>query len=229
MSCLQSLGRDLWVVDFPFVMAGVRIGTRTTIVRTKEGLVLISPGAFEQAAREEVDELGPVVGLVAPNLMHHLFMGQAQQWWPQAKVWLAPGLEKKRPDLRYDHLLEEEAPTLWMEALDQLFVPGLPKLNETVFFHRSTGTLVLTDLAFNFSHCGHWLTRFFLKLNGALGRFGPTRALKGFFLQDRESFGQAVHRILEWPIEQVVVAHGEVVTTDGRAVVSQGFKGFDSG
>lgn len=226
MSKLKQWSEGLWTVDFPFSMSGIQLGTRSTLVRTEQGLVVISPGPFDSSLKREIDEIGAVVALVAPNKMHHLFMESAQRLWPEAQVWLAPGLEKKRPELAYHEILSGENSPFPQNEVEHVLVEGMPKLNETVFFHSASGTLILTDLAFNFCHCGHWLTRLFLKFNGALGTFGPTRVMKGYFLEDRELFGKAVSRLLEWPIERVILAHGEVLVEDAREAVSLAFKGF---
>lgn len=223
MNRLTGHSDGLWTLPFPFSMGGIQLGGRTTIVGTPQGLILISPGPLEADDLSEIRALGTVVGLIAPNLMHHLFMAAAQEQFPQAQVWLAPGLPQKRPDLKYDHLLGPAAPELWRDVLPQILVPGMPSINETVFFHAPSATLILTDLAFHCRHCSHWPTRAFLKLNGAWQRFGPTRLLRHYFLTDRQAFRSALQRILEWPFERVVVAHGEVLESGGREALRQAY------
>jgi hypothetical protein len=222
MNQLTPLDEGLWTIRFPFSMSGIHLGTRTTIVDMGDGLVLISPGPFSEPLLEEIRGLGPVRALVAPNMMHHLFMERAQRAFPEASVWLAPGLETKRPDLRFDEMLGAGQPP-WHESVEQIFVPGMPKLNETAFFHKTSSTLILTDLAFNFATCDHWPTKLVLRLNGALGRFGPSRLLRHFFLEDTGPFSQALSKILEWPFERVVVAHGEVLERGGQQAMREGY------
>lgn len=223
MNRVQRLAEGLWTIPFPFSMSGIQLGTRTTIVNTARGLVLISPGPFDDQTLDEVRSLGEVAGLVAPNLMHHLFMDKAQNWFPEARVWLAPGLDKKRPDLRYDELLGTQPAQLWSEQLEQIQVLGMPRLHETVFFHKASRTLILTDLAFNFHRCSHWPTRLVLSFNGALGRFGPSRLLRYFFLSQEGPFRESLAQILKWPFERVVVAHGEVLEAGGRQALQHGY------
>ena len=163
------------------------------------------------------------MGLIAPNMMHHLFMARAQEEFPQAKVWLAPGLPQKRPDLKYDQIVGQAVPDGCSEVLHQILVPGTPTLNETAFFHQPSATLILTDLAFNFRRCSHWPTRAFLRMNGAWERFGPTRLLRYYFLRDKEAFASAWERILEWPFDRVVVAHGDILESGGRDALRQAY------
>lgn len=227
MNTLERLAEGLWTVKFPFSMSGIKFGTRSTIVAVEGGLVIISPGPFGDETLAAIRELGEVRGLVAPNLMHHLFMDKAQESFPEAKVWLAPGLEEKRPDLKYDDTLDPQCPELWAGTLEQIQVSGMPKLRETAFFHRASSTLILTDLAFNFHHMDHWLTKLVLRFNGALGRFGPSRLLRHYFLRDEQPAAKALSAILEWPFERVVVAHGEILESGGQAALRQGYSWLD--
>ncbi len=223
MNNLTRLAEGLWTQPFPFSVGGCQLGTRSTIVKTDTGLTIISPGPFSKNQVAEIQELGPVVGLVAPNLMHHLFMAEAQKHFPEARVWIASGLEQKRKDLKFDDVLTDESPELWRDEMEQICVPGFPRLNETAFFHKSSRTLILTDLVFNFEAMDHTLTRWVLRMNGALGRFGPSRLLRYFFLQDQAVFSVVLAKILEWDIESVIVAHGKVLQSNGRNALREAY------
>lgn len=217
---MVSLGENIWSMPLPFSLAGCRLGTKTTIVRADGKLLLISPGPLERSDIDSINELGEVATLVAPNKMHHLYLSQCLQHFPKARVLLAPGLSGKRPDLAG---YEELPQSLEQWGLQQHLVRGLPDLNETAFFHTPSQTLILTDLAFHFPRHTHLPTRLFLRLNGALGRFGPTRMLKHVFLKDRNSFRTDMAKIMEWPIEKIVVGHGDDVLENGMARLQAAF------
>lgn len=207
-------------MSFPFSMGGLQMGTRTTILRSADQLVLISPGPFSEEDFESVEELGEVGTLAAPNLMHHLFMDRAVARYPSARVLLAPGLDEKRPDLKCDEVLSLNTR---LEGLEHVFLEGMPRLNECVFYHGTSRTLILTDLAFNFVEHDHRLTRWFLTLNRAYRRFGPSRLLRHLFLRDAASLRTGLEKVLEWPFERIVVAHGEVLESSGREVLRQSY------
>lgn len=199
---------------------GCKIGTTTTIVRSPEGVVLISPGPLTETNVRDIQEVGPVTLLIAPNKMHHLYLNQAIEHFPKARVLLAPGLAEKRPDLAGRESLPQ-ALDKW--GLEQKFVRGLPELNETIFFHTSSGTLIITDLAFHFPEHSHLPTRLFLWLNGALGRFGPTRMLRRVFLKESELFHHDMAEVLRWPIQNVVVGHGQEILGGGLEKMRKAF------
>ena len=195
------------------------MGTKTTIIRSGDELLLISPGPLDNHL-PEIQKLGRVTALVAPNMMHHLFLQDAIARFPEAEVHLAPGLSEKRPDLPAYSVLPVDF-SKW--DLEQRLMGGMPKLQETAFFHHKSGTLVLTDLAFNFREHPSLLMKILLWFNGVYGKFGPSRLLKYFFLKDRDALRADLEEVLKWPIEQIVVAHGENVEQNGSEVLRKSY------
>ena len=221
---MRSLDHDLWCIDHDLKQGpGVRIGTRTTIVRLPDGgLWVHSPGPLDEAITAEVAGLGPVRALVAPNLLHHLFVADWQRAFPEARTFAVPGLEKKRPNLRVDELLGDVAPEGWAGTLDLIVARGVPTIAEVVFRHRPTRTLILGDLAFNVRR-GDWSTRAIMTLNGAFGRFGPSRALRFGMVADKAALRETLATILSWEFDRVIVCHGDVLDTGGPEALLSGY------
>ena len=97
---LTSLHDDLWVVHHPNRFLGMQFGARMTIIRLPDGsLMLYSPVPISDALAAEIDQLGVVRYLVAPNLFHHLFVADAAARWPAAVLYAPFGLAEKRRDL----------------------------------------------------------------------------------------------------------------------------------
>src|SRR6185369_10481283 len=99
--------------------------------------------ALDPALRAELDALGRVAFAVAPNRVHHLYAGEVATAYPGTRLWIAPGLDRKRPDLAYEAILDDEAPVEWRGQVDQAFFRGRPYENEVAFFHRASRTLIL--------------------------------------------------------------------------------------
>jgi hypothetical protein len=200
---------------------GIALGARTTLVRLGDGkLWLHSPGPLTAPVRQWLDTHGPVGAIVAPSLLHHLFLEETARAFPDAPVFGPPGLAGK-VDVRAAVLAGGETP--WKGDLETLLVEGCPKMNELVFFHARTRTLVLTDLAFNFRSVDSRVTRIFLRVNGALDSFGPSRLAKRVFLKDKAKIRASLDRILAWDFDRVVVSHGDVLETGGRAALRDSF------
>lgn len=222
----RQVADDVHVLAVEFRIGGLDLGGRMTAVRLPDGgLWLHSPVRFSPEARAAVDALGPVRFLVAPNLMHHLYVQDWAAAYPDAKVAAPAALRRKRPDLRIDLELGDTAEASWAGVLDQVFVQGMPKVDELLFFHRPSQTLFVTDLAFNVHRTGSWFTRMYLKLSGAWQRLAPTMLVRSV-IKDREAVRASLARAQAWDVERVVVCHGDVVEQGGREAVRNAFARF---
>lgn len=213
---LRQLDDDLWVVDHrDFKMAGAAIGTRTTLIRLPDGaLFMHSPGPLSVSLAKQIDALGSVRFIVAPNEFHHLFVAENAKAWQDAEIHLAPGLAARRKDLSYTAELGDDPPAAWSAALDQCLMAGAPRVNEVVFLHRASRTLVLTDLAFNVRHAASRRARLFFRLTGVYGRFATSRLMR-MLARDRAAAKRSAERILGWDFERIIVSHGEVLDEGG--------------
>lgn len=217
---LEPLDADLWVAARPLPLPVGDVGTRMTVVRMGADLLLHSPVPPEPALREALDRLGRVRWLVGPNKVHHLFLGDFARAYPEAELCGAPGLAEKRRDLAFRHVLGD-GPAPWPDALLQQLFRGASALNEVVFLHRPSRTLLLTDLAFNV-HPAENRARLFHWLVGAVGRFGPHRLVRAL-IRDRAAARASRDAILAWDFERVVVTHGRVLERDGKAQLAEAF------
>ena len=212
---IDARAPDLWTIDHPLRLGGVEFGTRTTLVRLSSGDIFVhSPGPLGGGLGAQISALGSVRALVAPNKLHHLFVAENARAFPEATVYLAPGLAARRPQLPPAQTLQEQSPELWAGQLEQVWVRGAPTLEEVVFFHRASRTLLLTDLAFNFGAVSPWFSRVFLRAAGAYQRFGPSRVARRM-LRDRDLVGASLAQILAWDFDRIVVAHGDVLESGG--------------
>ena len=220
---LRELATDLWVTERPLRFVGIEVGCRMTVVRLAgRRLVVHSPVAPDPELVAEVGELGSVDWLVAPNRFHHLWVEPWSREFPEAAVLVAPGLEEKRPDLSVSAVLRNGAPAEWTGELELLPIEGAPMVNEVVLFHRPTSTLVVADLAFHIGPSSPWPTRLLFRLAGRPGELAPTAAEK-LLVRDRPAFRASLERVLSWPIERVIVAHGDVLEKGGGPALARGY------
>jgi hypothetical protein len=220
---LRRLAEDLWVAKRPQTFYGLPVGTRMTVIRLTGGrLLLHSPVVLDPDLRAELDAVGRVCFAVAPNRLHHLHAGEVARVYPGTRLWVAPGLPEKRPDLVFEAVLDDEAPQEWRGEVDQVFFRGRPYENEVAFFHRSSRTLVLCDLAFNFGPRTPAPTRLLMKLLRSYGRLGPSK-LDPLLIRDRAAARESLERILAWDFDRVIVAHGDVLESGGHAILREGY------
>jgi hypothetical protein len=220
---LLELAKEIWIAERHQRFYGLEVGTRMTVIRLADGsLLLHSPISLDPELRRELDAIGRVRFVVAPNRVHHLHAGEVAHAYPEARLWVAPGLERKRPDLVFVGVLGDEAPAEWKAEVDQVFFRGRPYENEVVFLHRASRTLIMCDLAFNFGPRTAAPTRLLMKLLRSYGRFGPS-TLDPLLIRDRRAARQSLERILAWDFDRVVVAHGDVLESGGREALRRGY------
>ena len=151
----KRVAEGVWIVDSgPLRVLGLPVPVRMTVFRLRSGdLLLHSPTRYDAALRDELERLGRVRHLVAPNSAHWTFLRDWQQACPEAVTWAAPGLrdraQVRRSGVRLDHDLGEAPPAEWAGEVAQAIVPGGVGFREVALLHRETRTLVLTDLVLN--------------------------------------------------------------------------------
>jgi hypothetical protein len=220
---LREITKNVWVAEGEARFWGAGLETRMTVLRLRDGgLFVHSPICLTPELKAALESVGPVRFVVAPNKYHHLFVGDYPAAFPDARLYAAPGLDRKRPDLTFHETLTDRAPAEWAEEIDPLVFWALPIFNEVVFLHRPSRTLVTTDLVFNFREIESRLLRLAMRLNGAYGRFGPSRLVR-LLTRDRASARESIQQILDWEFDRVVMAHGEIVETEGRKALRGAF------
>jgi len=224
---LQPFGPEIWLADGPEAeVIGFRYPTRMAVIRLAGGgLVVWSPVALSERLRGEVAELGEVRHLVAPNALHHLFLGAWRAAYPQARLHAAPGLAARRQDIGFDAELGDAPPPAWADDLDQVLMPGNRITTEVVFFHRRSATVLFTDLVQQFPPGWfHGWRAVIARLDLMTGSEPSVpRKFRAAFT-DRRAARVALRRILEWPARKVVMAHGVPVERDGQAFIARAFR-----
>jgi hypothetical protein len=219
MPHLQQLHADLWVCPVPYRA----MGRQLVVVRLSGGgLWIHSPIPVTPELRRELAELGEIRHVVGPNLMHDECLREFQESFPAAQFHAAPGLAAQKRDVRFDAELSDQPHRDWTGVLEQHVIAGMPKLNEVVFFHPGSASLVIADIAFNLGPEGPWFFALLMKLNGAWGRFGPSRLCR-MFMQDKAAVRASLDHILRWDFDRIIVGHGRNVATNGKRVLREAF------
>ena len=224
---LKQFGPEIWTADGPSVStAGFEYSTRMAVIRLSDGgLFVWSPVKLSDHLRADVDALGEVRHLVAPNSLHHLFLDDWRRAYTKARLHAAPGLRRKRKDIDFDGDLSNESVAEWAGDIDQVVVPGNLITTEVVFFHRKSATVLFADLV------QHFPAGWFSGWRGVVARWdlmvgsepAVPRKFRNTFI-DRRAARASLALILAWPSEKVLMAHGNPVNEDGRAFIGRAFR-----
>lgn len=229
---LQELGSGLWTLERQFRHFGVALlPSRTTLIRLRDGsLVVISPPPLvDPSTVTAIELIGPVQYVVVPNSFHYLCASEFMKHFPAASLLAAPGLPQRVPDLDVGAELEPRPPEAWSGVLEYVVLGPVRGVSEVLFFHVATATLILTDLAFNMTRYPRSVDRLLWRLFGIPRGFGPGRTSRSLLLRDRDVASRTLARVTDWPITQIVVAHGDVVSHDARARFRTAFARFLDG
>ena len=224
---LLEFGPEIWVCEGPIIpfYFGFPYPTRMVVVRLSDGdLFVWSPIPLSPPMRREVDKLGPVRHLVAPNLLHHLFLAEWKSAYPEARLYAAPGLRRRRGDLTFDFDLVDTPNPRWAADLDQVLMRGSVAMTEVVFFHYRSRTVIFADLIQNLPN--GWFKGWRRTLARIAGIVAPNPGApwdwRASFIS-RRAARASLERILRWPIERALIAHGEPVAVNGSAFVREAF------
>ncbi len=225
---LVPFGTDLWLAEGPVVRfaRAFPYPTRMAIARLGDGSLWVwSPIPLDDALADEVEAIGSVRHLVAPNKLHHLFLAEWAERFPQARLFGAPGLAKKRPDLSFAAELGDAPDPAWGDELDQVVFRGSFLLDEVVFFHRPSRTALVTDLVQRFApEQVSGVTGWILRLWGLVGERGSTPREWRASFWNRRVARAALGRALAWEPERLVIAHGMCAEQNGRAALATGLR-----
>jgi hypothetical protein len=228
LDTLKPVADGLWIVDSgPMQVAGAPLPVRMTVAKLTNGDVwLHSPTRFIRTLRDEVDRLGPVRHLVAPDIAHWSFLQDWQQAYPDALTWAAPGLrdraQVKKSGLRLDRDLSDAAPAEWAADFEQVLVVGAA-FSEVDFLHKASRSLVMTDLVQNLEPekmpTG---MRVFARLTGVTAPHGGTPAYLRLVVRFKQAQAkEAARRMLAWEPERVIFSHGRWFERDGTAALKR--------
>jgi hypothetical protein len=228
MPMLVPLHDSLWLADGGLVsFYGFPYPTRSVIARLSDGgLWVWSPVRLSPELRREVDALGAVRHLVSPNKLHHLYLQDWGAAYPRARLWGPHSTVAKRRDLKFQAALEDDPPPEWGSEIDQAWFRGSMVLDEIVFCHRPSATVIVADLiealgdSFLREHWRGW-QRLTARLDGiTAARPGAPREWRLSFL-NRPVARAARDKVLGWACERVIVAHGEWPRSDGHAYLAR--------
>jgi hypothetical protein len=202
----------IWVSERPVWFAGVRLRSRTTVVRLAGGALWVhSPGEPTDAACGALDALGEVRWIVVPNRFHHLQTAATAARYPRAVVVAPETARARNPNVPRSLRADDPMYARATPELDVVPFDGVPFLDETVFFHAASGTLIATDLLLSACARDHWTWRLAAR---ALGRYGKVGTPPEVRIATRPSAAAAASlaRMGALPLQRILVAHADPIT-----------------
>jgi len=209
---------EVWRVTRYLALAGApfHLPTTATVLRTRDGLVICNPVAFDPEIADAIDRLGPVRWICSQGKAHGAFVGAAKQRFPAA-ITLGTRGHLAHPSaarLVFDDLLERaEIPDLERIAIDGSL------LEEIALVHRPSRTLVIQDLVMQPALRADWpfLGRLYSLAFGIVEHLGfPSYALMTWL--DMGKLHRSLRTLHDSTFDAVAVAHGPSALEDGPTI-----------
>jgi hypothetical protein len=228
MPDMQAFAPNIWTVDGPNVRDfGVQFTTRMTVVKLANGSVWVdSPVSVPLDALKRITELGSVSYLVAATPRHVWRLETWHSLFPEAQLWVprASPLTLKKGHLPFTGTLGDTPNPEWADDFDQLAFKGNPLIEEVLFFHRASRTVILDDLIQVHPRVKGkpFRNALFKLLSVASPRGGVPIDIRLTFTQ-RQLARRSLEKLLSWDFDKLIIAHGTCIERDAKLFVEQAF------
>jgi len=222
MQLEEFIDGQIWTAEYSVQLPFFPIKARMSIIRLDDGkLILHSPGPIDDTTAKAIAKLGSVAYIVAPGLLHHLHLTDAQRRFPQAKTFICPGIDQRIPKLSFDWILGPCPPAIWSSAIDQELIRGNRFVTEVAMFHKESKTLLLVDSIENYTDQTldvSWRLKVLFKF--VLGAWNKARPAPEYRLgwKDVQVAQSSLQRILDWDFEKIILSHGDNIVRNAKAI-----------
>jgi hypothetical protein len=225
MQQLENRGKNLWLHEDTMPIIGTKLRLRMSIIKLTDGRLWVhSPTALSAELQAEVDQLGPVAFIIGPSNGHNLWLTEWQSAYPNAAMYVSAGITKKL-SLQNPQLLDESTKNIWHTDLEHVYLSGATFFNESVFLHKATKSLLVTDIIQNHSDqkpagIPGLVTRFIIEPLGFKGRCIAPPLKMRFIIKDKQAFKSALKKVSAWDFKRIIVTHGDVIEPDAKQIFS---------
>lgn len=229
MPNLPAFAENVRIADGPSVRdMGVMFTTRMTVVKLADGSLWVdSPVSVPYDTLRCITELGPVRYLVAATPRHVWRLDAWHALFPEAQLW-APRptpFTLKKGRLPFTGILGDEPPQAWAADLDQLAFKGNPLIEEILFLHRQSRTVILDDLIQIHPMLeGKPFRNALFKLAGAASPHGGVGLDIRLSFIHRNLARRSLDRLLSWDFDKLIIAHGMCIEKDAKPFVERAFR-----
>lgn len=203
---------SIWVAERPVWFSGIRLRSRTTVVRLSDDQLWVhSPCTPTDEVCRELDALGEVRFVVVPNRYHHLETPATKARYPKALVVGPASAASRNPRLKLDASVTDLAYQHATPELTSIQVEGVPFLDETVFFHRASGSLIAADLLMSSCSRDHWTSQMAGRILGHHEKFRVPPDVR-WNTRVNDAVARSIEQLQALPVERILVAHSDAIT-----------------
>jgi len=211
---------------------GLLLPVRMTVIKLRKihaetgvpEILLYSPVRYDNALHMELEELGRVSYILAPNKVHNTFLPEYIEKFPEATLYVAPGLNERVPEIDKGIILRNQPEEAWEPEVDQILTSGNSFFSEAILFHKATKVLIVADLIVNFPP-GYFdaqpnsdglaalATQFFVEAPDK-PMCSPEHTI---YCTAVKPFEASCNRILSWDFQCLIMSHGTILDDPQKA------------
>ena len=230
---MEEFDPNIWIVEGPCVdFFGFPYPTRMVVIRLIDEdnpcSWIWSPVAISDDLAQEVEsKAGPVKYIISPNKIHHIFLKEWADKYPDAVVYASPGLETRKvaEGIRFNARFGAEEPQPpFTNEIETVIISGSFLMDEVEFYHKASKTAIICDLIQRHPETSlTGLKGMLMKLDGVAGEYGSTpRDWRfTFWPFGKKELRKARDAILEWKAEKMIIAHGACVVNSASEVIER--------
>ncbi|MFO0549165.1 MAG: DUF4336 domain-containing protein [Polyangiaceae bacterium] len=209
---LQALSAgDIWAAERPVWFGGVRLRSRMTVFRAGDGRLWVhSPAEPTAELCAELDRLGEVAWIILPNRFHHLQAPAMKARYPRALVVGPLSVKARNGEVVLDRVIDDTELSALFPDFTSVALKGVPFLDETLFLHRKTGTLIGADLMMCGCGADHFTWRWASRLLGQYQKYRAPPDVR-WNTKRTDEVRQSITELAKLPIERILVAHSDPV------------------
>lgn len=205
---VSELVPGIWSSERSLWFSGVKLRSRMTVVRLDDGALWVhSASEPTDELCTDLDRLGEVRWIVVPNRFHHIHAAAFKARYPGARI-VGPATAVAR---NKTVAIDVPIADAHFPDLTPVGLAGVPFLDETLFFHRPTSTLIGADLMMCGCAADHWTWRWTSRLLRQYERFKAPPDVR-WKTKPSDEARHSIAQLATLPIERILVAHSDPIT-----------------
>lgn len=226
-SGIEQIAQDLFAISGTDKATGLDFSHRMIVIRlpATRNLIVYSPFSPSMV---DLSSLGTVTAVVAPNAFHDTYVHAFLEAHPTAKLYSSPALKIKYPEKDWGTVLHasRDERTICTDVLFKT-ISGFKALQEVVLLHVATGTIIASDLGFNYRRKVlmdmPFKSPLFLVGTKGINPFGWSATIKKIIKKDCKNAIRQLHDMVErWSWDRYIMCHGQVVHENAKQLFRDG-------
>ncbi|KAH8101818.1 hypothetical protein BXZ70DRAFT_77713 [Cristinia sonorae] len=225
---IREVATNVWTFSRPLNLFNrLPVGGRSTAIKLKDGSIwLLASTPLNDETKAKLKELGnDVKYIMAPNVMHHMFLKPYKDEFPGAKVIGPKDLNKKKEaeGWQLDEVFDADHPEVkhgFEDEIDACFFSGYTN-QDVAFHHKASRTAMGADLLFNLPGTEQYTFSDTSPYFPVLSWLRPYHLLLRLFIWKTEANFDKMKRdasiVANWDFDRYIPCHGNVIESGAKA------------